>query len=233
MDFNKALEILGERQKQPMNTAEDMPKVEGLEVSGQAHVFSSSIFTDEKVDVTSVGDSAANITDAAVALKTKVGDVSIMSCLELLNLFTALQGERVQTFKEYDRIFNTLVESGNVAQYPALCSEMTSRFSVISNYIIKIKEALEMEGEDKHNRKDLANTIAKLQEKEKEKLITVAAMHLDRLKVHIPALSTGLSQGPYEHIDGGDYNKKKIQTLEEAISEDLEAIQEARSDLLC
>ena len=46
----------------------------------------------------------------------------------------------------------------------------------------------------------------------------------------MPALHEQLSQGVYEHIDGGDYLSKKIQQLEESISEDVEEIQLAKSE---
>ena len=49
-------------------------------------------------------------------------------------------------------------------------------------------------------------------------------MHLDILNKHIPAMAGQLSQGVYEHMDGSEYASKKIQSLHEAISEYLEAL---------
>ena len=48
MDIEKCLEILSERQKQPMNKAEDMPDIEGLELEGQAHVFEQAFLEGEE-----------------------------------------------------------------------------------------------------------------------------------------------------------------------------------------
>ena len=234
MDVDECMKILSARARQPANTIEDIPNVENLNVLGQSSVFDSRTYIGD-ASLTSHGenssssgaygdrnaDSVAGVDDDMLS---KVGDMSV---LELLNLFTTLQGDRVQTYRDFDRIFTVLLENAQINRYSALCSEMTCRFSVISKYIIKVKEALES---TKHNRKDLAQIVSKVQEKEKEKLTVVAAIHLDKLKTHLPALKGELSQGPYEHIDGGEYLIKKIQQLEESVSEDLEEIQSAKSE---
>ena len=47
MDIEKCLEILAERQKEPMNKIEDMPDVEGLEINGQTKIFDGVFLDDE------------------------------------------------------------------------------------------------------------------------------------------------------------------------------------------
>ena len=227
MDIEKCLEILSERQKQPMNKAEDMPDIEGLELEGQAHVFEQAFLEGEeksKSDAVYNGASGGLESDDAAksaGIREEIdGEIEDMSCTDLLNLVTTLQAERVQTYRDFDDTLKKLIDSKRATEYPGLCSEMTTRFSVVSKYIIKAKDTLRT----KFAREDLAKLVESLQEKEKEKLTSVAAMHLDILKKHVPAMAGQLSQGAYTHMDGGDYTSKKIQLLQEAISEDLEAL---------
>lgn len=249
MNLDRCLEILNERAQQPQNSLEDMPKVDNLNISGQSHVFTSSSFFSKASSSSSSsivsptkgaegqrGGSETGVNaeeeesaggQPAITAEGELAKIEEMDSLGLLNLFTTLQEDRVQTYKVYNRIFRVLLENAQLTQYPLLCSEMTSRFSIISKYIIKIKEGLES---SKRGRKDLAKVISRIQENEKEKLTVMAAIHLDKIKSKMPALHEQLSQGVYEHIDGGDYLSKKIQQLEESISEDVEEIQLAKSE---
>ena len=82
--------------------------------------------------------------------------------LELLNLFSQLQGERIQVHEmwnlfihsfiilfmiitgkqsnvTYDESLKILIAEKKVKDYPYLCAETTSRFSIISSKIIAIK----------------------------------------------------------------------------------------------
>lgn len=61
------------------------------------------------------------------------------SNLDLLILFTKLQGERVQTYIAFDAALDQLIEQGTIAQYPHLCAEATSIFLVLSKKIRAIK----------------------------------------------------------------------------------------------
>jgi hypothetical protein len=235
MDIDKCLEILGERQKKPMNKPEDMPDIEGLEIDGQAHIFDATFRegeyhlkedTDPKIINGSSakiinGSSGTDFSTKSAGTREDIDEkIEGMSCTELLNLVTTLQAERVQTYAEYESTLIKLVESKMTKEYPSLCSEMTTRFSVLSKYIIKAKDTLR----NKFAREDLAKLVESLQVKEQEKLTTVAAMHLDILKKQVPAIAGQLSHGAYEHIDGGDYASKKIESLHIAISENLEAL---------
>jgi len=111
-----------------------------------------------------------------------------MDALELLNLLTALQGERVETYSNFNKAVDVLVSEGRVEEYPMLCGETTAIFSVISRRIIDIKEALVERGMG-----ELSALVQSLQEKEKDKLILVAAHHLDILQKHISADDASLS----------------------------------------
>jgi hypothetical protein len=72
----------------------------------------------------------------------------------------------------------TLLETGNMTNYPNVCAEATASFSVLSDTINIIQTALA----DSRSRKDLRDLIANLQQHEKEKLSLTAALHLDRIR---------------------------------------------------
>ena len=217
MDIEKCLEILSDRAKKPMNTPDDMPKIEGLKVSGQSHVFESDFFSDNVTNDRNDGKNTDEKSQTRVEIDKKIDN---MTLTEVLNLVTTLQAERVQMYRDYNNTLKKLIEIERVAEYPILCREMTTKFSVVSKYIIKAKDCLRK----RHSREDLAKVVESLQDKEKEKLTIIAALHLDTLKKNIPAMSEHLSQGAYEHIDGGDYTSRKIQEIELSISDDLEVI---------
>ena len=71
--------------------------------------------------------------------KTSTDMISSMETLELLNLFTRLQGERVQIYLAFDASLKLLIENSRIAEYPHLCAEVTSNFSVLSKQVIAIK----------------------------------------------------------------------------------------------
>ena len=62
-----------------------------------------------------------------------------LSNLELINLCIALQTERIQTYVGYNNALDALIDTKSIHEYPYLCSELTSRFAVISQNIILIK----------------------------------------------------------------------------------------------
>ena len=62
-----------------------------------------------------------------------------LSNLELINLCIALQIERIQTYIGYNNALDALIETKTIHEYPHLCSELTSRFTVISQNIRFIK----------------------------------------------------------------------------------------------
>lgn len=77
------------------------------------------------------------------------------------------------------RGLDTLLETGNVTNYPYVCAAATSSFSVCSDTINIIKTVLT---DSSRNRPDLQKLIGTLQTHEKEKLSLTAALHLDRIR---------------------------------------------------
>lgn len=147
-----------------------------------------------------------------------------METLELLNLFTALQGERVETYSSYNKAIVVLIEEGKVDEYPMLCAETTSIFSVLSRRIIEIKDIL-----NERKLSSLATLINSVQEKEKEKLVLVAARHMDLLQNHIPSLmSLGMSLLPPRP----EYIQAKITQIERDLSEIMDEVVACKCELL-
>ena len=85
------------------------------------------------------------------------GEFANLSKLEMANLFCALQSQRVQGYADYSTALDVLIEEVRIGEYSALCGEMTARFSVISNKIIKLQRKIRKEG-----LVDIANLIQKV-----------------------------------------------------------------------
>jgi DNA repair REX1-B len=71
-----------------------------------------------------------------------------------------------------------IIQTGNMTNYPAICAEVTASFAVLSETINAVQKALA----DRHDRKDLAALISRLQKGEKEKLSLTAALHLESIR---------------------------------------------------
>ncbi len=82
-----------------------------------------------------------------------------ISDLDLLNVLTKLQAERIQVYSDYNGSLDIIIREGQVGKYPALCAEVTSLFAVISKSIIDVKNTILSRG-DKQN---IALDIAALQ----------------------------------------------------------------------
>ena len=156
--------------------------------------------------------------------------ISTLSALELLNLVTLLQGERVQVYLGFNASLEALLnqegEEVDVSvAYPLLVQETTALFSVISNKIKFVKTRLEASEET--GLVHVAQIVQQLQEQEREKLLLTAARHLDLLQLH-----TSLKL-PLHHLATPDaVHKEKIGTLEVAINSLLEEMQACKCDLL-
>mmetsp|Transcript_815 Transcript_815/g.1948 ORF Transcript_815/g.1948 Transcript_815/m.1948 type:complete len:164 (+) Transcript_815:365-856(+) len=76
------------------------------------------------------------------------------------------------------RGLQSVLETGNLTTYPALCVNVTASFAVLSDTINAIRSILEQ----KRNRTDLAEHIRTLQKYEQEKLNLTAALHLEQMR---------------------------------------------------
>jgi len=174
------------------------------------------------------GSDAAATPQATAACVEAQALLRQMETLELLNLLTALQGERVEAYAGFNSALAVLVREERVDEYPLLCGETTSIFSVLSRRIIDIKDVL-----IERKQLGIAKLVQLLQDKEKDKLVLVAAAHLDAIQA---ATGTSLSSGP-----GGATSmtllatpdvQQRIADVEADVSEVLAELQAAKSDLL-
>jgi hypothetical protein len=95
--------------------------------------------TDDKCQ--SCAHENVKLTSVLIAPPTTIvpNELSELNNLELVNLFTTLQQERVRTYKSFESALSELLNTQRIAEYPHLCAESTSIFSVISQKIILIK----------------------------------------------------------------------------------------------
>ena len=202
MDFNASLEILKNRSKD--NDANDGAQ---KKCCSRDHV--NQIISLPKESSTQSKDLLITLTN-----------------LELLNLLITLQSERIQTYMGFNSALEELINTKTIHEYPHLCTELTSRFSVISQNIIIIKDIFIERKLD-----DIANTINRIQEEEKEKLMLIAAQHLDKIQDNFPEIKMH-SESNVTVFSSPSYNNDRIQSIEIKISEYMENLQAFKLDFV-
>lgn len=146
-----------------------------------------------------------------------------ISAINLIKLFCSLQHERIRTYQYYNTELVLLIEQKSPARYPLICAEVTNKFSNLSLTINKIKDIF-----IERNMIDISNLINTVQLCEKDKLMYVAAKHLDQLQELVQGLSSVIGM---ETINQLEYLSKKIQETENIISEQIESIMCILQDL--
>jgi valyl-tRNA synthetase len=104
-----------------------------------------------------------------------------------LDLLFQLQSERVQTYAIFDHGLQTVLSTGNIQDYPALCAQVTATFSVLSDSINTIRSVLMEQQASNEEQKSIplvGQYIHRLQRLEKDKLNLTAAIHLDKIRIH-------------------------------------------------
>ena len=201
MDFAKCYEVLKERSAAAQSGEAEASRQESIH---HAH----------KVSVENAKLSSSN---SKLALKLVADELDCLTNLDLLNLVTSLQGERFQSYREFNAALAALLEgptsedgsdSDNgdcLIAYPLLCAEMTARFSVLSRQFIDIKECF---ASNKRNLPHVANMVAALQVLEKEKLALNAASHLETIQAAFPHF-----QGQAGFQSQPEYTATRLQEL--------------------
>ncbi len=72
-----------------------------------------------------------------------------------------------------------ILKTGQIHEYPSLCTETTATFSVLSDSINNIRKVLL----ETLKQTSIADLIAQLQDKERTKLNLTAALHLERIRI--------------------------------------------------
>jgi DNA repair REX1-B len=156
------------------------------------------------------------------------GQLSDLGTISLMNLFTALQGERVQAHMDYGRALDTLCAEDRVGEYPILCAEATSRFAVISKKIIAIKELLLARGCT-----EAAGVVTSVQGLEKEKLTLVAAQHLDKIQDKLPAVAPAMHESMTLMATAATkkYTADQVAAIEAKVTDLLDDFQALKCDI--
>jgi len=162
-----------------------------------------------------------------------------MTRVELLKSCLSIQQQRVRAFAEFDRVLEeNIIQQGNLDGYPDLCRRTTRRFSQLSSIVRAVEEAL------KSNHRDiaLANMVRRLQEKEKEKLLMTAALHLEVLRKKQADLSilsteeedkkTELEREAALLVEGAASYRTRLGALVGAINEVIEELRCELTELL-
>ena len=126
----------------------------------------------------------------------------------------------------FRRGLSTILLSGNITTYPALCANVTATFSVLSDTINAVKSSLV----ERHKRHDIGEIVRRLQKYEGEKLNLTAAIHLEKLRLKNADLGlsfNGSDERTAQLLDMG------IQKLERNISANIESINEMLEELRC
>jgi len=157
-----------------------------------------------------------------------VSDYKAMSNLDLINLFTAVQGERVRAYRRFDDELHALLYDGEegdrLVEYPTLCTKMTTHFSTLSQQVISVKEEFTTRGDIG---KEMVSLIKIIQELEKERLMIAAAKHLEMIQEKFPLFQTqaGFHAQP-------EFTKRRICEVQALIVEQMEAVQAEKCEFI-
>ena len=78
---------------------------------------------------------------------------------------------------------------------------------------------------------NIGNVINNIQEDEKEKLIVIAALHLDKIQDKFPELKLP-SNSNVTVFSQSSYNNERIQSIEAKLSEHMENLQSHKVDII-
>jgi hypothetical protein len=145
------------------------------------------------------------------------------STIDLVDAVLHVQESRVRAYAEYSSALDRLLEANNIEGYPTLCSSMTAIFADLSESIVRIKEEVGRRSFDA-----LTTAIVSVQQAEKDKLMYVAALHLDKLQVHLPSLQRVSGNCSVQR----NYLSNKIQECETVINEQVQEIVAIKLELI-
>ncbi|XP_032064661.1 required for excision 1-B domain-containing protein [Thamnophis elegans] len=138
-----------------------------------------------------------------------------MDVQSLVRRFYALQAERVEAYHLFEEGHQAYLRSGpdyDFLRYRQLVHEITLAFNGISQEILQIKENLE----GSHGRRDLADHLGRIQEKEQEKLELTAQLQLAKQNA--------------QDQPGVEAHTQEVQELKHKLIQTIEAISEILQD---
>lgn len=120
---------------------------------------------------------------------------------------------------------DTVLQTGNMTEYPNICARATASFSVLSDTINSIASILS----ENRKRPDLAKLLTQLQKDEREKLNLTAALHLERIRERNAQVQGDERTAQLLH-DGVASLTNKLANCIDAINETLEEIRYTLAD---
>ncbi|KAL7576733.1 hypothetical protein ACA910_005651 [Epithemia clementina (nom. ined.)] len=102
-------------------------------------------------------------------------EVSRMSTREKIQLVLKSQEDRVITYRCFDEGLRDVLTTGNMTLYPALCAQVTATFAVLSDTINTVRN-------NPSTNSELKQLLKQLQQHEREKLNSTAALHLEQMR---------------------------------------------------
>jgi hypothetical protein len=121
----------------------------------------------------------------------------------------------------------TVLQTGNMTEYPNICAQATASFSVLSDTINTIACTLK----EVRKRSDLVTFLSQLQKEEREKLNLTASLHLERIRERNAA---GGDERVSRLLQAGVASlKQKVTTCIDAINDVLEEIRYAFAEENC
>jgi hypothetical protein len=133
-----------------------------------------------------------------------------MDLPSLLRAFQHAQEERAQTYTHFDKGLATILETGKLHEYDALCAETTANFAALSNLVNAVERCVV---EAPHEKVGLGKLLRQVQGEEKEKLSLTAALHLEKVRLITSTSSNGGNGGG----SGGDSENKSVSLLREGV----------------
>mmetsp|Transcript_22124 Transcript_22124/g.31784 ORF Transcript_22124/g.31784 Transcript_22124/m.31784 type:complete len:205 (+) Transcript_22124:16-630(+) len=184
----------------------------------------------ETVTIPSCACSSSQNNLKSISKNSNLATASTKICLSdeelvtILNTIFTLQAQRVMVYKDFDIKLASVVSNNDMHLYPSQCKDITDKFIAISNNVIHIKENLQMAEQT-----ELANIINTIQAAEKQKLMLVAAKHMDILQDKVPSLQS-LTGG--KSTQQQVYLANQILEVETVIAEALDELQSRKCDLI-
>lgn len=122
----------------------------------------------------------------------------------------------------------TVLQTGNLLQYPQVCAEATALFSVLSDSINAIRSTLQQH-QDQESSGLCVGLITQLQNAEKNKLRLTAALHLERLRA--TSTETGDEKEQHDRIPISELQQRDIKSLQHGIAASVAEINECLEEL--
>ncbi|XP_039205390.1 required for excision 1-B domain-containing protein isoform X1 [Crotalus tigris] len=151
-----------------------------------------------------------------------------MNVQSLVHRFYALQTERVEAYRLLEEGHQAYLRSSpdyDFLRYRQLVHEITVAFNGISQEILQIKNNLE----GPLGRRDLAEHLGQIQEKEQEKLELVSRLPCDPI---LPSSTAQLQLAKQNLQDqpGVEAHRQEVQELKHKLIQTIEAISEILQD---